>query len=66
MLALWQPSPQGLKLTLVSSGKKVRDNCLGDSVAIHKAESAVREKLYEEHRKELAKPGNYPPPGLVE
>ena len=66
MLALWKPSPQGLKLTLVSSGKKVRDNCIGDDVAIHKAESAVREKLYEEHHKDLAKPGNYPPPGLVE
>lgn len=66
MLALWKPSPQGLKLTLVSSGKKVRDNCIGDDVAIRKAESVAHDKLYEERRKEYSKPGRYPPPGLIE
>ena len=66
MLALWKPSPQGLKLTLVSSGKKVRDNCIGDSAVISKAESLARDELTKAHNKEWRKQSSYPPPGLTE
>ena len=66
MLALWKPTSRGMQLTLVSSGKTVRDNCIGDKVAYDKAYCKAKDKLREEHYKEWSKPDAYPKPGLTE
>lgn len=55
-----------MRLTLVSSGKRVRDNCIGDKIAYDRASAKADDKLREVRRKEWSKPDAYPKPGLTE